>query len=212
MIALNKVLEWSGERLIWTSPFGRAVVVVIQAACRGVPIDWHPPKRPAGEVSVANKFHLRSERCDFSLIVFQFAVVSRSFWIFSLSLKQAALLKSKRLVTHSVALRTPIAIPVLIITSRLRHRLTAILHLYNYTSSNLNRPLSASESSMISSNRNSYASNTSSPVNTINAIVHRQPLVLDMEEEKKTFASGLDVLEPRPIVYWGGLEERMESF
>ncbi|TVY93895.1 hypothetical protein LAWI1_G000372 [Lachnellula willkommii] len=71
---------------------------------------------------------------------------------------------------------------------------------------------SASGSSMVSSNRNSYTSNTSSPVNTINAIMHRQPPVVDMEEEKKTFASGLDVLEPRPIVYWGGLEERMESF
>jgi len=33
-----------------------------------------------------------------------------------------------------------------------------------------------------------------------------------MEEERKSFAVGLDMLEPRPVVYWGGLEERMESF
>ncbi|TVY82797.1 hypothetical protein LSUE1_G003119 [Lachnellula suecica] len=76
----------------------------------------------------------------------------------------------------------------------------------------LRRSRSPSDSSMMSSssNRNSYASNSSGPVNTINAIMHRQPSMVDMEEEKKVFASGLDVLEPRPIVYWGGLEERME--
>jgi len=65
---------------------------------------------------------------------------------------------------------------------------------------------------MTSSNRNSYASNSSSgPVNTINAIMHRQPSMVDLEEEKKAFPNGLEVLEPRPIVYWGGLEERMGS-
>jgi len=35
--------------------------------------------------------------------------------------------------------------------------------------------------------------------------------MVDMEEERKIFASGLEILEPRPIVYWGGLEERMGS-
>ncbi|TVY50112.1 hypothetical protein LOCC1_G000064 [Lachnellula occidentalis] len=45
---------------------------------------------------------------------------------------------------------------------------------------------------MASSKRNSYASNTSSPVNTINSIMQRQPPMVDMEEEKKTFASGED--------------------
>jgi len=34
--------------------------------------------------------------------------------------------------------------------------------------------------------------------------------MLEMDEEKRSFGSGLEVLEPRPIVYWGGLEERME--
>jgi hypothetical protein len=35
--------------------------------------------------------------------------------------------------------------------------------------------------------------------------------MVDMDEEKKTFPTGLEILEPRPIVYWGGLEERMGS-
>jgi hypothetical protein len=35
--------------------------------------------------------------------------------------------------------------------------------------------------------------------------------MLEMDEERKSFASGLEILEPRPIVYWGGLEERMGS-
>jgi len=58
-------------------------------------------------------------------------------------------------------------------------------------------------------NRDSYGSNAASPVSTINAIMHRRPSMLDLEEEKKSFASGLEMLEPRPIVYWGGLEERL---
>ncbi|KAE8453801.1 hypothetical protein EG329_009313 [Mollisiaceae sp. DMI_Dod_QoI] len=64
----------------------------------------------------------------------------------------------------------------------------------------------------MSSNRDSYASNTSSPISTIDAIMRRQPSMLDMEEEKRSFGSGLEILEPRPLVYWGGLEERMGSF
>ena len=32
-----------------------------------------------------------------------------------------------------------------------------------------------------------------------------------MEEERRSFGSGLEILEPRPLVYWGGLEERMGS-
>jgi hypothetical protein len=39
----------------------------------------------------------------------------------------------------------------------------------------------------------------------------RQPSMLDMAEERKSFGSGLEILEPRPVVYWGGLEERMGS-
>ncbi|KAF8867050.1 hypothetical protein BDZ45DRAFT_568755, partial [Acephala macrosclerotiorum] len=51
----------------------------------------------------------------------------------------------------------------------------------------------------------------SSPISTIDAIMRRQPSMLDMEEEKRSFGSGLEILEPRPLVYWGGLEERMGS-
>ncbi|PVH87243.1 hypothetical protein DL98DRAFT_351599, partial [Cadophora sp. DSE1049] len=51
----------------------------------------------------------------------------------------------------------------------------------------------------------------SSPVSTINAIMHKQPSMLFMEEERRSFGTGLEILEPRPLVYWGGLEERMGS-
>jgi hypothetical protein len=77
--------------------------------------------------------------------------------------------------------------------------------------SSLRRSSSASHGSIMSSNRDSYASNSSSPISTINAIMHRQPSMLDMEEERRSFGSGLEILEPRPLVYWGGLEERMGS-
>ena len=36
--------------------------------------------------------------------------------------------------------------------------------------------------------------------------------MLDLEEERRTFASGLEILEPRPVVYWGGVEERLGGF
>jgi hypothetical protein len=35
---------------------------------------------------------------------------------------------------------------------------------------------------------------------------------MEIAEEKKSFGSELSLLEPRPVVYWGGLEERMGSF
>jgi len=86
------------------------------------------------------------------------------------------------------------------------------------TSFRQQRSSSPSSASILSgsSSRNSYASHNSSasassPINTINAIIHRQPSMVDMEEERRAFASGLEILEPRPIVYWGGLEERMGS-
>jgi hypothetical protein len=34
----------------------------------------------------------------------------------------------------------------------------------------------------------------------------------NLEEERKSFGSELSILEPRPVVYWGSMEERMESF
>ncbi|KAF7868665.1 hypothetical protein EAF04_005195 [Stromatinia cepivora] len=63
-----------------------------------------------------------------------------------------------------------------------------------------------------SSGRESCASRSSSPINTINDIMHQQPSMLDLEEEKRSFGSGLEILEPRPIVYWGGMEERLGRF
>ncbi|ORY62292.1 uncharacterized protein BCR38DRAFT_458855 [Pseudomassariella vexata] len=61
------------------------------------------------------------------------------------------------------------------------------------------------------SSSNSFMS-TGSPVETINSVMFRQPSIVGMVEEKKSFAEELNLLEPRPIVYWGGLEERMGSF
>ncbi|KAL2067361.1 hypothetical protein VTL71DRAFT_1786 [Oculimacula yallundae] len=77
--------------------------------------------------------------------------------------------------------------------------------------SSLRRSSSGSNGSTMSSSRNSYASSSSSPVSTINAIMHKQPSMLFMEEERKSFGTGLEIMEPRPLVYWGGLEERMGS-
>ncbi|WQF85103.1 hypothetical protein CDEST_10117 [Colletotrichum destructivum] len=70
---------------------------------------------------------------------------------------------------------------------------------------------SSSASSRTSSDRGSYATTSSSPVGTINSIVFRQPSMLDLEEERKSFGSELDILEPRPIVYFGSVEERIGS-
>ncbi|CAL3963868.1 hypothetical protein PZA11_001368 [Diplocarpon coronariae] len=89
---------------------------------------------------------------------------------------------------------------------------TTRFHSLSFSSlkSSLHRSSSGCSSSVTSSNRNSYASN-SSPVSTINAIMTRQPSLRHMEEERRSFGSGLEILEPRPLVYWGGMEERMGS-
>ncbi|ESZ93635.1 hypothetical protein SBOR_5984 [Sclerotinia borealis F-4128] len=72
------------------------------------------------------------------------------------------------------------------------------------------RSASPSNSSVHSNStgRESYVSRASSPVNTINAIIHRQPSMVDLEEERKSFGSGLEIMEPRPIVYWGGISDQ----
>ncbi|KAK6841893.1 hypothetical protein PG990_006114 [Apiospora arundinis] len=71
----------------------------------------------------------------------------------------------------------------------------------------------SSASSRSSSSRNSFVSSASStPTETINSVMFRQPSILFMEEEKKDHGSELGLLEPRPIVYWGGMEERMGHF
>ncbi|KJR82630.1 uncharacterized protein SPSK_03781 [Sporothrix schenckii 1099-18] len=68
-----------------------------------------------------------------------------------------------------------------------------------------------STSSTTSSSRDSCSSTDSSPLSTINSVIFRQPSIVNMEEERKSFGSELSLLEPRPIVYWGGLEERLGS-
>ncbi|KAI9677264.1 MAG: hypothetical protein M1829_002606 [Trizodia sp. TS-e1964] len=44
------------------------------------------------------------------------------------------------------------------------------------------------------------------------ALLKRRPslALLEMEEERRAWGPELKILEPRPMVYWGGLEERME--
>ncbi|KAL7628230.1 hypothetical protein AAE478_002429 [Parahypoxylon ruwenzoriense] len=71
---------------------------------------------------------------------------------------------------------------------------------------------SSSASTSSASSYNSYGSNSSSPVSTINAVLFRQPSIADLEEEKRCSGPELSILEPRPIVYWGGVEERIGSF
>lgn len=45
---------------------------------------------------------------------------------------------------------------------------------------------------------------------TINNIVSRKYRSAGLEEERDYFPSGLSVLEPRPLVYWSSVEERMD--
>ncbi|RWA14570.1 hypothetical protein EKO27_g535 [Xylaria grammica] len=74
-----------------------------------------------------------------------------------------------------------------------------------FSPSNLRTSLRRSSSASTATS----SSGSSSPVHTINAVLFRQPSILDMEEEKRRSGAELSVLEPRPIVYWGGLEERI---
>ncbi|KAH8161997.1 hypothetical protein CIB48_g6240 [Xylaria polymorpha] len=80
-----------------------------------------------------------------------------------------------------------------------------------FSPSNLRTSLRRLSSASTSTTSSSGSSGSSSPVHTINAVLFRQPSILDMEEEKRRSGAELTVLEPRPIVYWGGLEERMGS-
>ncbi|KAJ9157774.1 hypothetical protein NKR23_g92 [Pleurostoma richardsiae] len=70
---------------------------------------------------------------------------------------------------------------------------------------------SSNASSRTTSSRNSFASCDSTPISTINSVIIRQPSIVDMEEERRSFGPELNILEPRPVVYWGSLEERMGS-
>ncbi|KAI6250295.1 hypothetical protein HI914_01987 [Erysiphe necator] len=48
-----------------------------------------------------------------------------------------------------------------------------------------------------------------SSAKTVNAIMQRRPSVLNMKKELQVFGHGLNVLEPRPLIYWGSMEETM---
>jgi hypothetical protein len=39
--------------------------------------------------------------------------------------------------------------------------------------------------------------------------MYQQPSIAGLQEERRTFATGLNILEPRPIVYWGSVEDRI---
>lgn len=81
-------------------------------------------------------------------------------------------------------------------------------------SSSSNRRIMSTRSSASSvASYSSLAPNPSSPSteSTINSIIFRQPSIRGLEEERKSFPRGLNVLEPRPIVYWSSVEERMGS-
>ncbi|KAK2045868.1 hypothetical protein LZ31DRAFT_593633 [Colletotrichum somersetense] len=58
---------------------------------------------------------------------------------------------------------------------------------------------SSTASSRASSDRGSYATSSSSPVSTINSIIFRQPSMLDLEEERKSFGS--DQINKSPWSY-----------
>ncbi|PSR78246.1 hypothetical protein BD289DRAFT_486140 [Coniella lustricola] len=74
------------------------------------------------------------------------------------------------------------------------------------------RSTTSSETSEVS--RISFASNMSaaSAASTINSVLFRQPSVIDLQQEHEQFSSKLTVLEPRPIVFYGSMEERFSSF
>ncbi|KAI1180615.1 hypothetical protein F4777DRAFT_255110 [Nemania sp. FL0916] len=64
-------------------------------------------------------------------------------------------------------------------------------------------------SSCSSSSNSSSGGGSSSPVHTINSVLSRQPSIVDMEAEKRWSGPELNLLEPRPLVYWAGLDERI---
>jgi iron-regulated transporter 1 len=43
----------------------------------------------------------------------------------------------------------------------------------------------------------------------VRSILSRQESLVDLEEEQRDFGREIGVLEPRPVVFWQGLEERM---
>ncbi|KAF4961948.1 hypothetical protein FSARC_9939 [Fusarium sarcochroum] len=80
-----------------------------------------------------------------------------------------------------------------------------------FSPSRLRNSLRRSSSASTSTQASCSSANTthSSTAVAINNIISRQPSLLNLEAERKSFGSELSLLEPRPIVYWGSVEERM---
>jgi hypothetical protein len=85
-----------------------------------------------------------------------------------------------------------------------------------FSPANLRSSLRRLSSSSSSSRAYSFESSTTDPMHpaatsTINSIIFRVPSIANLEEERRDYSSELAVLEPRPIVYWGSVEERIGS-
>ncbi|KAF5020712.1 hypothetical protein F66182_7274 [Fusarium sp. NRRL 66182] len=82
-----------------------------------------------------------------------------------------------------------------------------------FSPSRLRNSLRRSSSASTSTNA-SYSSANTTPLYAAiaisnNNIISRQPSLVNLEEERKSFGSELSLLEPRPVVYWGSVDERM---
>lgn len=72
---------------------------------------------------------------------------------------------------------------------------------------------SSSTSSRASSDRDSFMSQSSSPVSTINSIILRKrSMLVEPEYDDVVECKEFNILEPRPATYFCSLEERMGSF
>ncbi|KAK1828229.1 hypothetical protein QBC39DRAFT_374905 [Podospora conica] len=71
----------------------------------------------------------------------------------------------------------------------------------------------SSTSSRASSDRDSFMSQSSSPVSIINSIILRKrSMLMEPEYDDVVEHKELNILEPRPATYFCSLEERMGSF
>lgn len=48
-----------------------------------------------------------------------------------------------------------------------------------------------------------------SAATTINNIINRQPSIVGLTQEQTSFSRELGLLEPRPLVYWSSVEDRI---
>jgi hypothetical protein len=69
--------------------------------------------------------------------------------------------------------------------------------------------LSLRSRSMSRTSSYNSATTSRSPSGASSPILSVSKSIQDLEEERRLWAGGLEMLEPRPVVFWGGLEERM---